>query len=189
MIGKLEIFNMVVGKICNSNLKRLYYSNSSFCIFVKLLADTVFQKSYICHTVCLCNTAAFNKVKYSSGRITSSAKSLQGWHSGVVPAVNITCFNKLAKIALTHNGICHIKTCKFILMRLMLKPNVINNPVIEGTVVFKFNRAQGMCNPFKCVLNGVGKVIHRIYAPLITLTVMIHMKYAVNNRVTHIHIR
>ena len=45
-----------------------------------------------------------------------------------------------------------------------------------------------MCNAFKRILDRMGKIIHREDAPLRTLTVVIDIANAVNDRITHIKI-
>ena len=46
-----------------------------------------------------------------------------------------------------------------------------------------------MCDTFNCIFDWVCKVIHRINAPCITGSVVSHMSYTIDDRVTHIHIR
>ena len=45
-----------------------------------------------------------------------------------------------------------------------------------------------MGDAFQRILNGVGEVVHRVDAPLVTLTVVMQMTDPVNNRITHIKI-
>ncbi len=70
----------------------------------------------------------------------------------------------------------------------MLKSDVLNYPIIEGSVVLKFNGTHGVSDTLQRVLNGVRKVIERVNTPLIALTVMSEMKNAVDSGITHIHI-
>ena len=45
-----------------------------------------------------------------------------------------------------------------------------------------------MGDPFQGILNGVGKVVHGVDAPLVALTVMVHMPDAVDDGVAHIEV-
>ena len=45
-----------------------------------------------------------------------------------------------------------------------------------------------MGDAFQCVLNGVGKVVHGVDAPLGPLAVMLHMADAVQHRVPHVEV-
>ena len=63
------------------------------------------------------------------------------------------------------------------------------NPVIERSVILKFQSTDGMSHAFDRILDRMSKVIHRIDAPLVSSVVMCHTCYTVDNRVTHVHIR
>ena len=70
----------------------------------------------------------------------------------------------------------------------MFKINVVNNPIVERTVIFKLNRAKRMSDSLKRVLNGVRKIVHGINAPFVPLAVVMHVQNPVNNWVAHVHI-
>ena len=55
-------------------------------------------------------------------------------------------------------------------------------------MIFKFQRADGVRNALDRVLNRMRKIIHWINAPCILRIVMLHMRHAINDGVTHIHI-
>ncbi len=55
-------------------------------------------------------------------------------------------------------------------------------------MVLKLQGAQGMGDALQCVLNGVGKVVHGVDAPLITLAVVVHMADPVDHGVAHIEV-
>ena len=56
-------------------------------------------------------------------------------------------------------------------------------------MVLKLKAAQAEGNALDGVLNGVRKVVHRVDAPLVALTVMLDMLDAVDSRVAHVHVR
>ena len=66
--------------------------------------------------------------------------------------------------------------------------DVVYHPVVQRAVRLEFQRAQRVRDALQRVLNGVGKVIHRIDAPLVALPVMVHIADAVNDRVAHIEV-
>ena len=55
-------------------------------------------------------------------------------------------------------------------------------------MILKFQAAHGMGDALNGVLNGVGKVIQGVDAPLIALAVVGNMLNAVNRRVTQVHV-
>ena len=147
------------------------------------------KQSDIYNTEILCNACLFHKAENTAGSIAPAAQTGKSRHTGVVPTVNITFLNQLAEITLAHNGVGYVKAGKLILMRRLFKADIFHNPVVKRTVVFKFYRAHGVGYTLKCILNGMSKVIKRIDAPLIALTVMGGSENTVDGRVAHIHIR
>ena len=55
-------------------------------------------------------------------------------------------------------------------------------------MVLKLQRAKTVSDTLQSILNGMGKIIHGVDAPLVTLTVMVHMADTVDHRVTHIEV-
>ena len=65
---------------------------------------------------------------------------------------------------------------------------MIDNPIIQRAVVFKFKGAQGMRHTLDCVLNRMREIVHRVNAPGIPRAVVRDTVDAVQNRVTHIEV-
>ena len=82
-----------------------------------------------------------------------------------------------------------VQARKLILVRLLLKSDVVDDPVIERAVIFKFYRAERVGYPLERVLNGVREIVERIDAPFVSLTVVRRVYDAVDGRVAQIHVR
>ena len=80
------------------------------------------------------------------------------------------------------------QSCKLDLTGLVGNADVLHDPVVQGAVVLKLQRAQAVGDAFQRVLNGVRKVVERVDAPLVTLTVMVHMADAVDDGSAHIEV-
>ena len=65
----------------------------------------------------------------------------------------------------------------------------IQYPVVQLAINFKFQRTNGVCNPFNGIRKTVRKVVHGINTPLIARPVMWHPSNAIESRITHNHIR
>ena len=63
------------------------------------------------------------------------------------------------------------KAGKLDLARLTGNGDIVHHPVVERAVRLEFERAQRVRDALERVLNGVRKVIHRVDAPLVALTV------------------
>ena len=46
-----------------------------------------------------------------------------------------------------------------------------------------------MCNTLDGILDRMCKVIHRVNAPLVTCVVVVHSRYSVDNRISHVDVR
>ena len=148
----------------------------------------MFQQTDVYNAVSLCNTCFFNKLVDCAWSIAAAAQTGDSRHSWVIPAVNLLGFYQLAQVTFAHNGVGNIQAGKFVLMWFVLKANVVNNPIVQWTMVFKFDGAQGMGDAFQSILNWMSIVIQRIDAPFVTLTMMMCMNDTVDCRVTQVHV-
>ena len=79
----------------------------------------------------------------------------------------------------------NVKAGEFILMGLVLEIYIIHNPIVKRTVIGKLDRTHRMGNALQSVLNGMRKIVKRIYAPRIPLSVVRHMADTENSGITH----
>ncbi len=138
--------------------------------------------------VVLGNTDAFTEVLYGCGSISTATQTTQGGHTGIIPTGYIVFFNQTAQLSLGHNGVVDAETGKFYLTGSGGNGDIFDHPVVQGTMVFVFQRTQGMGNAFKRVLNRMSKIVHGVNAPFCALTVMLDISDAVDNGVAHIEI-
>ena len=66
--------------------------------------------------------------------------------------------------------------------------DVVHHPVVERSVVFEFQRTEGMGNAFERILNRMSEVIHGIDAPFGSLPVVVDVTDAVDHRITHVEV-
>jgi hypothetical protein len=138
VVGKIEIFHLILGIVGYNYLYGIEHRNTAEGLFVKIFTNAVLQKSDINERIILCNTYAVDEIEYCFGGIAASAKSAESGHSGVVPAVYELVFNERTKEALAHYGVGDVKTCKFDLSGSGGYVAMLDYPVIKGTVVLIF---------------------------------------------------
>ncbi len=68
------------------------------------------------------------------------------------------------------------------------KCHVLDDPVVEGTMVLKLQGTQGMGDALHGVLKGMGIVVHGIDAPLVPGAVMAGVIDTVDHRITHVEV-
>ena len=137
----------------------------------------------------LCDAGALYKIEDGARRVAAAAQRTQRRHTRIVPALNVLFKYQLAQVTLGHNGVRYVQAGKLALLGMMRQRAVVNHPLVQRTVVLKLNRAHGVRDALKCVLNRVCKVVQRIDTPLIALTVMMCTHDAVNRRVAQVHVR
>ena len=65
---------------------------------------------------------------------------------------------------------------------------VLDDPVVQGAVGLKLQGAQAVGDALQRVLDGVGKVVHGVDAPLVALPVVAHVVDAVDDGVAHVEV-
>ena len=74
--------------------------------------------------------------------------------------------DQFQELSLTHHRVGEIEPCKLDLLR-MENLQLLDVPVIERTVIFKFERANRMRDLLDRIGLTVGEIVHRVNAPLI----------------------
>ena len=74
------------------------------------------------------------------------------------------------------------------LPRLGGKPQIDAHPVIERTVILKFESAEGVRHALQIVADGVRVVVHGIDAPLVARAVMGNVQDAVDDGVAQVEV-
>ena len=189
IIGNREVFHLIHGIVVNDDLHGLGHTDATGSGGIQLLTDAVLQKLNLNKAVGLSNTGTLDEIKDSGRSIAASAQTTKSRHTGIVPSVHQCILNQCTEITLTHYGVGNVEASKLSLLgRIYGKSAVLHNPIVEGTVILKLQRAERIGDAFQRVLNRMRKVIHRINAPLVALTVMMRTNDTVDGRVTHIDV-
>ncbi len=69
-------------------------------------------------------------------------------HPWIVPSSDVSFFNQFDKPSLTQNRVIQIETRKLDLLGMTGDFQLVEDPIIQGAIVFKFQRAKRMGNPF-----------------------------------------
>ena len=166
----------------------MQHSHSTAGIFVQIFPQAVFQETVIDSRIHFRNTNALTEIPNRSRSKATAAQTAQSWHTWVVPAGNVAALHQFAQFALAHNGVVDAKPCKLNLARLCRQFDVVNDPVVKRAVRFKFQCTEGVRNALHCILNGVSKIVHRVNAPLLSCSVVLHVVDPVNDRIAQIKI-
>ena len=151
-------------------------------------AHRTFEHAHVHHVFTFGNAHAFGKQAQSFGCVAAAAHAGNGGQTRIVPAFHMAFAHQLVELALGGDGIKQLQPRKFVLARVVVDGDIVEHPVIQRAVRFKFERAQRMGDVFDGIGNGVGVVIHRVDAPFVAGVVVVHAADAVNHRVAHIDV-
>ena len=156
----------------------------------QFLADGAFQHAHVHHVFRFGNAGAFGKQAQPLGRVAAAAHTGDGGHARVVPAADVFFGNQLVELAFGRDGIQQFQARELVLMwaRGVRRGNVVQHPVIQRAVGFKFERAQRVGDAFDGVGNAVGVVVHRVDAPFVAGVVVVGAANAVDDGVAHVYI-
>ncbi len=136
------------------------------------------------------NANTINKVTNRFRRIATTTHRAKCGHAWIIPSAHIATLHKHAQITLGHDGARDVQSAKLNLAWTGRKHvrRLFHHPVIEGAMVFVFERTHAVGDPFKRIADGVGKVVHGIDAPIVSCAVMLLIQNTIHRRVTHIDV-
>ena len=177
-----------LGIVDNGELHRPENGHSPLGMGVQILPQAMLQKAVLNDIGGLGHADALAEITDGRGGVAPAAQAAQCGHTGIVPSGDIVLLHQLAQLALGHDGVVDAQAGELDLPGTGGQLAVVDDPVIQGAVCLKLQRAQAVGDALQRVLDGVGKVVHGIDAPLIALPVVAHVVDAVDHRVAHIEV-
>ena len=130
--------------IVDDDLDRVLYDVDRRDLQLKVFSYALLELGNVDHRVSLCYSDVVAELADSFRSIASAADACDGRHPGIVPAVNDTVVNELLEKSLGHYGVGYVESCKFSLLGLCFKADIVNHPFVKRSVVFKLNGAKGV---------------------------------------------
>ena len=155
---------------------------------VEILPQAVLQEAVLHHVGRLGHTDALAEVPDGASGVAPAAQTAEGRHPGIVPAGDSPLLHQLPELALAHDGVVDAQAGKLDLPGVGGKVAMLDDPVVERPVGLKLQGAEGVGDALQGILDGVGEVVHRVDAPLVPLTMVVHIVDAVKNRVPHVEV-
>ena len=174
--------------VIDDKLDRMNDTHDTLRCRIEILTETVLEECEVNHCIYLRNTVSGVEVMDGSRCITTAAKTTERRHTRIVPSVDKTCLDHVAELSLRKYRMGDTQSCKLDLTGLRGYGYILDDPVIQRSVCLKLERAEGVCDTFKCIFDRVREVIHRIDAPLVTGVVVTHVVDTVDRRITHIEV-
>lgn len=117
---------------------QFYWIDNCHCargVFVKIFTDAGFQRRHLNSVVLLGHANAFAELTNRSRGITTTTQTGNGRHTRIVPAFYVLVGHQLVQFTLGHHGVFQIQTREFVLARMNRNSDVVQNPVVQTTVV------------------------------------------------------
>ena len=172
----------------DSDLEGIEHGHAARRVGIQVFPYAVFQQGRICEAVEFSNAYGVAEVADGGRSVAPAAHAGDGGHPWIVPAGDVSFLHQLQQLALAHDGVGKVQAGEFRLARACRDGAVFNDPVIEGAVVFKFQRAEGMGDVFVGIFQRVGEVIHGVNAPGTARVVVFREHDAVQHGVPHVHV-
>ena len=188
VILDLEGLALARGIVRDDKLHRMQHAHRALGGGIEVLAQAVLEEGVLHHARALGDTDAVAEIADGLRREAAAAQAAERRHPRIVPAGDDALLHELAQLALAHHRVVDAETGKLDLARLAGHGDVVHHPVVERTVRLKLQRAERVRDALERVLNGMGEVVHRVDAPLVALTVMVHIADAVDDRIAHIEV-
>ena len=152
-----------------------------------MVAQCPLQQTEVDHVLPFGNADAVAKCADAFWCEAPSAQSADGGHAGVVPPVDYAFFDQTQELALGHHCVVEVQSGK---LDLSAREDLqcLNEPLVEGPVHFKLQRAQRVGDAFNGITLAMGEVVHGVDAPIVPGPVVVGAFDAVNHRVTHVHV-
>ena len=175
VVDGIELFGFTLGVIVDDHLQGPEHTHAPLGAAVQLIAEAVLQEGDLLGVVAPGHADPFAEGADRGGSVTPPPQSADRRQARVVPALDLPPLDQLEQLALAHDGIGQVQAGEFDLLRVALDSHLIDEPVIERTAHLEFKTAEGVGNLLNRIREPVGKVVHRVAAPLIARAVVMGM--------------
>ena len=110
---------------------------------IEVFANALFKQRELSQTVSLSDSDLGAKVPDGFRRVTLSPKSLQRWHPRIIPTRYVSAFDEVKQFSFAGQSMRQAQPGEFNLLR-MENLQCIEAPIVERTMVFKFESADGV---------------------------------------------
>ena len=189
IVRHLQHLRLIFRIVVNHQLHRIQNRHHTGTLHFQVFTDTVLKHRIIHRAVRLGNSAQINQHLDGFRSKAAAAQSGDGRDSRIIPSIYHLVLHQLLDITFSRHHIGQIHFCELNLARRIFISDFSHHPVIQRTVILKLQRTQGMGNSLNRILDGMGKIVHRVDAPFISCIVMRNVSHPVKNRISHIDIR
>ena len=156
---------------------------------IQVLPDAMFKKGHIDDAVVLGHADALTEVTDRLRCVAPPAHAGDGGHPGIIPSLYVFLHDQLDQPSLAQDRVAQVETGELDLLRMIFHSQLVQKPIVQGAVVLEFQGADRVGNPLNGIREAMGKVVHRVDAPLIAGPVVRRPFDPVYDRVAHHDVR
>ncbi len=174
-------------------LHRVQHGHAAGCLVLQVLAQAAFQRGVVDPGVVLGHADALAEQLQGLGRVAAAAQADDGGHAGVVPAVHDAAVHQVLELALAGHHVGQVQARELVLARLRRGDQAalgeaVQQPVVEGALVFELQRADAVGDALQRVLDGMREGVHRVDAPFVAGVVVLGVLDAVDGRIAQVDV-
>mmetsp|Transcript_20462 Transcript_20462/g.43897 ORF Transcript_20462/g.43897 Transcript_20462/m.43897 type:complete len:218 (-) Transcript_20462:775-1428(-) len=172
MAGYLKIFQQRSAPVGDGHLQRIQDRERPRALLIQHLPHAILQYPEIDVRVRLGYSHSFAEQPDGRGGHASPAQPRQGGHARVVPPGDVRVLDELDELSFGQDGVFQIQSTELDLPRRTAdQPSLdypFRHPIVQRTVVLELQCAQRVRDSFHGIGYRVGKIVHRIDAPLVS---------------------
>ena len=126
------------GNVFEHDFERFQHGHAAGCLAVEIGADFKFEQIDAGGAVEFRDADVLAEIANGGGGVAASAQAGNGREARVVPAGDVTFFYQEKQFAFAHDGVGQIQSSELDLARLGGHGAVLDDPVVEWAVIFKF---------------------------------------------------
>ena len=161
---------------------------------LEVVAQCDVQAGVVGPAASLAGTRALGQQAQAAGGVATPPQAGDRGHARVVPATDNPFLDQLAQLSLAGHDGGHVQAGEFVLVRSRLgqqaqAAEVIEQPVVERTLVFELEGADAVGDVLQRVFDRMREGVHRIDAPRVAGVVVRGPLDAVQRRIAQIDVR
>ena len=194
LLGILRILErahlrLALGIVVDDHLERVQHDHTVLDLVLQIFADEELQLVIVHDVAGLGDADRVAERAQRLGRVAAASHARDGAQSRVVPALDEAFVHHALDVSLAHDGVGQAQLREFDLLGRFGPFELFEHPVVQGSVILEFQRADGVRDALDRVLDGMRVVVHRIDAPRVARVVVGRVQHAVDDGVTHVDVR
>ena len=189
MTRQAQLFGLTFRVVGDGDFQRLEHAHGTRRVGIQVVTDTELEYAHVDHAIRAGYANALAELANRRRRVAAATESAQRGHPRVIPAIHVLLVNQLLELALAGHGVVQVQAGKFVLTRMRRHRQIVQEPLVQRAVIFKFQGANRVGNALDGIRLAMGKVVARVHAPLVTGLVVMGVTDTIENRIAQVHVR